>query len=72
MEITVLFCGANLCRHGQVIVNDDTQIPDMLRRIDPCPYNRKQACRALPSHLDELSHIISIFDGLSLRRLLNI
>ena len=48
VKITVPYCGANMCRHGQVAVDDDTQISDVLRRSDPCPCNLKGTHRAVP------------------------
>ena len=72
MKITVSYRGANVCRHGQVTVDDDTQISDVRRRSDPCPAIRSGPIGQCPSRLDEPSHIISVLDGLSLRRLLDI
>ena len=48
MTITVPYCGANMCGHGQVTVDYDTQISDVLWRSDPCPCNQKQTHRAVP------------------------
>ena len=47
-KITVPYCGANICGHGQVTVNDDTQISDVFRRSDPYPCNLKRNHRAVP------------------------
>ena len=72
MGITVPYCGADVCRHGQVTVDDDTKISDVLRRSDPCPSIGSEPNGQCPSRLDEPSHFISVFNGLSLRRLLDI
>ena len=48
VKITVPYCGVNMCGHGQVTVNDNTQISDVLRRSDPCPCNLKRTHRAVP------------------------